>query len=318
MGLDFLNAEGVCDIEPLSTMADLPPVTDLTSIVSTVAAPPYVLPIPFNNINPRPLLITQGAEALVFRTHFLTPSHPCALKYRPAKPWRHPTLDIRLTRHRVLSEARILLKCRREGVKVPGVLSLDWEGGPVDGTDGRKSGGWMMMEWIEGDTVRNLLSSWLRIERSSATVEVEHAGQSTHKSREGPTDLMMRIGRVVGRMHAIGIVHGDLTTSNLMLRPAASSPTASNGAYTSQLPGPSLEGEVVLIDFGLAAQSLQDEDKAVDLYVLEKAFGSTHPTAEDLFQEVLNAYRTSYKGAQAVLKRLEDVRMRGRKRSMLG
>ena len=104
-----------------------------------------------------------------------------------------------------------------------------------------------------------------------------------------------------------------------MLRSSGSSTRARNGiSDTSHLHGPSLDGEVVLIDFGLAAQSLQDEDKAVDLYVLEKAFGSTHPTAEDLFQEVLNAYRTSYKGAQVVLKRLEDVRMRGRKRSMLG
>ncbi|MDI1488576.1 MAG: Protein N-terminal and lysine N-methyltransferase efm7 [Ramalina farinacea] len=75
-------------------------------------------------------------------------------------------------------------------------------------------------------------------------------------------------------------------------------------------------GEIVLIDFGLAGQSLQDEDKAVDLYVLERAFGSTHPEAENGFQEVLKAYGDSYKGAKVVLKRLEDVRMRGRKRNL--
>lgn len=79
-----------------------------------------------------------------------------------------------------------------------------------------------------------------------------------------------------------------------------------------------LEGEIVLIDFGLSAQSVQDEDKAVDLYVLERAFGSTHPEAEGLFREVLRAYGESYKGAGVVLKKLEEVRMRGRKRSMLG
>ncbi|KAL8800781.1 MAG: hypothetical protein Q9200_007144 [Gallowayella weberi] len=80
----------------------------------------------------------------------------------------------------------------------------------------------------------------------------------------------------------------------------------------------SLEGEIVLIDFGLATQSTQDEDKAVDLYVLERAFGSTHPELEEGFQEVLMAYGESYKGAKVVLKRLEEVRMRGRKKSMLG
>jgi TP53 regulating kinase-like protein len=83
----------------------------------------------------------------------------------------------------------------------------------------------------------------------------------------------------------------------------------------------SLEGEITLIDFGLAShstQNLQDEDRAVDLYVLERAFAATHPAAEPLFKEVLKAYGESFKGAKAVLKRLEDVRLRGRKRSMLG
>ena len=78
----------------------------------------------------------------------------------------------------------------------------------------------------------------------------------------------------------------------------------------------------MLIDFGLATQSIQDEDRAVDLYVLERAFGSTHPRQEGWFnEEVLQSadgYRGSFKGSQIVLKRLEEVRLRGRKRSMLG
>ena len=44
----------------------------------------------------------------------------------------------------------------------------------------------------------------------------------------------------------------------------------------------------------------------------------THPRAESLFPELLHAYGTSFKGAGVVLRKLEDVRMRGRKRSMLG
>jgi len=90
---------------------------------------------------------------------------------------------------------------------------------------------------------------------------------------------------------------------------------ASNGEH---LKARSLGGQVVLIDFGLATQTIQDEDRAVDLYVLERAFAATHPAAEGLFQEVLKVYGTSFKGAQRVLKRLEDVRMRGRKKSMIG
>jgi TP53 regulating kinase-like protein len=80
-----------------------------------------------------------------------------------------------------------------------------------------------------------------------------------------------------------------------------------------------LAGEVVIIDFGLASQSSHEEDRAVDLYVLERAFGSTHPSVEHIFDEEFTpAYAKAYKAATAVLKRLDDVRLRGRKKSMLG
>ncbi|KAF6232771.1 hypothetical protein HO173_008985 [Letharia columbiana] len=182
---------------------------------------------------------------------------------------------------------------------------------------GGRSGGWMMMEWVEGSTVKEVVvEAGKRIK--------ERGGGGVWE--EGLRALMGKIGRALGRMHEVGVVHGDLTTSNMMLRPAPMSlqhvTTFTNGAGgdgdDAKSAGESLEGEIVLIDFGLAAQSLQDEDKAVDLYVLERAFGSTHPEAEEGFQEVLRVYGESYKGAKVVLKRLEDVRLRGRKRSMLG
>jgi len=111
------------------------------------------------------------------------------------------------------------------------------------------------------------------------------------------------------------IVHGDLTTSNMMLRPRPDGHGPANGHNAADA---LLDGDVVLIDFGLASQSTHEEDRAVDLYVLERAFGSTHPKAEVLFSAVLDAYRETFKAAPAVLRRLEDVRLRGRKRSMIG
>lgn len=182
----------------------------------------------------------------------------------------------------------------------------------------------MIMEYVDGRTVREVLQ-----EISKRRKRLEGAEQ------EGVRELMGRIGRVVGRMHELGVVHGDLTTSNLMVRPDGERGGIANGHSNGETPE-ELEGaphqlqerlllrnelhhgEVVLIDFGLAAQSIQDEDKAVDLYVLERAFGSTHPEAEDEFREVLRVYGESYNGARVVLKRLEEVRMRGRKRSMIG
>lgn len=178
---------------------------------------------------------------------------------------------------------------------MPGVLAVEWEAAG--------GGGWMLMEWIEGRTVKEVL-----LERKGRTEEEEERARWIR-------ELMGKIGRIVGRLHEVGVVHGDLTTSNLMLRSGGKKVMKGEAANSAADDG---DAEIVLIDFGLAAQSLQEEDKGVDLYVLERAFGSTHPETEEDFKEVLKAYGESYKGGKMVLKRLEEVRMRGRKRSMLG
>jgi TP53 regulating kinase-like protein len=87
-----------------------------------------------------------------------------------------------------------------------------------------------------------------------------------------------------------------------------------------------------MIDFGLSSSSIMPEDRAVDLYVLERAFASTHPvpvlpSGEEgvpHFDRVLEGYKRTLeaKGKKGewsrVEKRLEEVRLRGRKRSMVG
>lgn len=173
---------------------------------------------------------------------------------------------------------------------VPAIYGLD------------ESAGWLAMEWIEGEPVRAKLNCWLKA-KIGEPVEANQAFIS----------LMRRIGDVVGRLHNIGIIHGDLTTSNMMIRPAIRSDETEGPSIDSLL-----DGEIVVIDFGLASQGIQDEDRAVDLYVLERAFASTHPRAEGLFNELLQSYKSVFKQAPVVLKRLEEVRMRGRKRSMIG
>lgn len=218
----------------------------------------------------------QGAESLLYHTTFLTPTTECALKVRPSKPWRHEILDKRLTKQRILAESRVLVKCSQSTASpaVPAVLGMDWEKG------------WLALEWIEGRTVKAAIR-----ERDISLGD------------EGLKEMMMRVGEAVAKLHSIGVVHGDLTTSNLMLR------GNSEG----------MEGEIVVIDFGLAGQSVQEEERAVDLYVLERAFGSTHPREEGFFEVVLEGYvKGSGKWGKGVMRRLEDVRMRGRKKSMLG
>ncbi|RMZ00256.1 hypothetical protein D0860_08058 [Hortaea werneckii] len=326
----------------------------------------HILPPPFNNPpssttsseqHPPPLdLIAQGAESLLFRTTFLSPVQPAALKIRPRKTWRHPTLDKRLTRARILAEARVLVKLSGEGIAnsgagkggkagtgggggkggkvkdpkpddgklrhaVPRVLGLDWEAG------------WLVTEWIRGPMVKSAIFDFTGIGRRKRQGGDGGAEDEGLKGRieDGVKELLGRIGTVVGRLHAAGVVHGDLTTSNLMLRrDTGSGGDEGKGEQGHGSDGEDLRGEVVLIDFGLALQSTADEDRAVDLYVLERAFGSTHPREEHLFPEVITAYQRtmnelggSVKGAKlgagdVVVRRLEDVRMRGRKKSMIG
>ncbi|KAH0469252.1 hypothetical protein IEQ34_002484 [Dendrobium chrysotoxum] len=88
-------------------------------------------------------------------------------------------------------------------------------------------------------------------------------------------ELATQIGVAIGKLHDGGLIHGDLTTSNMIIR---------NG--TNQL---------VLIDFGLSFTSTIPEDKAVDLYVLERALLSMHSSCGNVMDTILAAYRKSSK-----------------------
>lgn len=103
-------------------------------------------------------------------------------------------------------------------------------------------------------------------------------------------------------MHDEDVIHGDLTTSNMLVR---------RGPETTQ-------SHLILIDFGLSYISALPEDKGVDLFVLERAFLSTHPNTELLFDKLLKSYSASSRKSAAVIRKLEEVRLRGRKRSMVG
>lgn len=306
----------VTHTEPKSPTPTISTSTSTSTDLAPTMAGQNPLPLPRVLTHPSsqaPELITQGAEGLLYKTFYLQPSIPCALKHRPPKPYRHPILDARLTRQRILAEARILAKARREGVAVPAVYCVD------------EAAGWMMIEWVDGQPVRSRVNAWLG---DKTEAEVLRSGDKDDRDGESGggggnadlVDLMRRVGAAVGTLHAAGVVHGDLTTSNMMLRPtpARRKDGAEDTTTNGHREGGVLDGEIVIIDFGLASQGQSEEDRAVDLYVLERAFLSTHPRTEKLFGEVLGGYAASFKGSKPVLRKLEDVRMRGRKRSMLG
>ncbi|KAM4626056.1 EKC/KEOPS complex subunit TP53RK [Polymixia lowei] len=219
-------------------------------------------------------LLKQGAEARVYRGVFL--GKPTIVKERFPKQYRHPVLDEKLTHRRTVQEVRSILRCRKAGISAPVVYFVDYTSHCI-----------FLEEIVGSVTIRDHIAST----------------QKSHSSPQQHLELMVqKIGQILAKMHDEDVVHGDLTTSNMLLRSSVE-----NG-----------EMNLVLIDFGLSYISALPEDKGVDLYVLEKAFLSTHPNTEALFEKLLKSYAASSKKSSAVIKKLDEVRLRGRKRSMVG
>ena len=121
------------------------------------------------------------------------------------------------------------------------------------------------MEYLDGKKIRDVLSA------------------------DTAQQLCTEIGQKIRQLHARGIIHGDLTTSNLLWHNHA----------------------VYFIDFGLSFHSDKIEDKAVDLHVLKEAFESKHSElSEKCFAVVIKAY-----GDVNVQKRLSEVERRGRNKN---
>ena len=93
-------------------------------------------------------------------------------------------------------------------------------------------------------------------------------------------------------MHISDSIHGDLTTSNMMIKP----PEPLQSLFTQDYPKLTAQqmvndiGELYFIDFGLSQVSHKIEDKATDIYVLKRAFISTHPGSEALWERILEEY----------------------------
>jgi len=184
--------------------------------------------------------------------------------------YRHPTLNKKLTRQRLGMEVKGMMKARKLGIRTPTVLLVDTETNSI------------IMDRVEGITVKD----WLR----KGKYTEEELGR-----------VLSAIGTQVAAMHDGSLVHGDLTTSNIIIRE------------------PSLE--LTFIDFGLSFNTVAQngpEDKGVDLYVMERAFLNAHADKPGLFDKALEAYSQKTNQWKSTFKRYSEVRMRGRKRSMVG
>jgi TP53 regulating kinase-like protein len=184
---------------------------------------------------------------------------PLLLKHRFPKKYRHPTLDANLTKSRIQAEARALARCCKAGIAVPGVRVIDMESGIlgmewIDGWSVREMlGGGAEGEDEEEDEVEEDLEALQDLtleekEQVASKRALHEAKMKRLQEAEGALeqlgisqgefiflalssswrlahavnaseDLMEAIGTALAKMHGNSIVHGDLTTSNMMLRP---------------------------------------------------------------------------------------------------
>lgn len=175
------------------------------------------------------------------------------VKDRFQKKYRHPELDIKLRKSRTKREAKILEKLAAINFSSPKLIKNNEKD-------------MLIIQRIEGMLVKDMINS------------------------DNYIKLMGEIGEKIAILHNNTIIHGDLTTSNIIYQ---------NTAY--------------FIDFGLSFFSHKIEDKAVDLYLLKQSLESKHyQIFENAFKEVLKSYEKKAIEGNLVIKRLEVVEKRGR------
>ncbi|MCD6092405.1 MAG: Kae1-associated serine/threonine protein kinase [Candidatus Aenigmarchaeota archaeon] len=184
------------------------------------------------------------------------------IKDRIKKNYRIERLDELIRKRRTKTEAKLLRDARSLGIPTPQI----YETGKFR----------IEMEFINGYKVKDILNS------ADMKVRKHICGQ---------------IGRYVATLHSFDIVHGDLTTSNFILKKCAA------------------KSELYLIDFGLGFYSKRIEDKATDAHLLYLALRSTHFSIfEHVWKLILNAYKRNYEDAEKIIKEAKKIEKRGRYR----
>lgn len=178
------------------------------------------------------------------------------LKNRISKNYRIPEIDNKIRKARTKLEAKLLSDVKKAGVVTPILYDVDLHDKTI------------LMEEIKGDLVKDIINE----------------------------DLAYEIGENIAKFHNLNIIHGDITSSNMMVND---------------------KNQLVFIDFGLGRYSDLFEDKAVDLLVLKKSLQSIdYNTAIKIFDKVLEGYADEYKddslNREQIIKKINEIESRGR------
>lgn len=195
-------------------------------------------------------ILQHGAEALILL------DGNKVIKRRVKKSYRLPQVDNEIRKLRTRSEAKLLLKASKL-ISIPEIKNVSEDSKEIS------------MEFINGKKLSEHLDSF---------------------PLEKQKKICRAVGMAIAKLHDSDIIHGDLTTSNMILK----------------------DEKVFVIDFGLGFQSHKIEDKAVDLHLLRQALEAKHFRHWiALFAEALKGYSFS-KNSELVLGQFKKVEARGR------
>jgi TP53 regulating kinase-like protein len=207
-------------------------------------------------------IIRKGAEASLYYGYWF--GKEVIFKYRIPKEYRIEELDKKIRMERTLNEARALIRVKKYGINVPQVYEIDISNSTI------------IMKYIQGNKLKDILS---------------------HLTKDQKQKFFFEIGRIIALLHKNGHIHGDITTSNLII---------------------TQKGDIFIIDFGLHEYSDTLEDKAVDLHLFKRVLISSHGTDyEFCFKTFLEGYRLEYMKADSlecdkIIQNIEAIATRGR------
>ena len=200
----------------------------------------------------------RGAESKLFFKKWFT--FPALHKVRFPKSYRIKELDFQFRKSRTIHEAKLLAKAKEVGVRTPIIYEID-----ITNTT-------LVLEYIDGEILKTLL---------------------TKISKKEIQEICEQLGKDVGKLHNAGIIHGDLTTSNIIKSPK--------------------EKQLTFIDFGLGYISNRLEDFGIDLFLLERAFRNTHSTIfVDAWKIVIKGYKKISTHSKNIENKLLEISTRGR------
>jgi len=207
----------------------------------------------------KPLLIKKGAEASLYLTDWH--GKKVIMKKRLPKKYRPSKLDEQIRTYRTIHEPQLMHEAKKTGVPTPMILLVDVKNATI------------IMEFVEGKQVKQLLGEVTKSERQS---------------------LCLKIGEMIGRLHEHGIIHGDLTTSNMIL---------------------DFEEKIFFVDFGLGEKTKELETRGVDLHLMKRALQSTHfRFSRECFDAVIRGYSKvlDAKTVKSILDKIKQIERRGR------